>query len=282
MKILVTGVKGQLGHDVVAKLNTLGIENHGVDIDEFDLTSEKQTCDYILAYKPDAVIHCAAYTAVDKAEDEPILCHAINVNGTMYIAEVCRKLDAKMLYISTDYVFGGYGERPFETGDKKDPQNQYGISKSLGEDAVMETLKKYFILRTSWVFGLNGNNFVKTMLRLGAEKDELKVVADQIGSPTYTYHLADLICDMVVTDRYGVYHASNEGFCSWYEFACEIMNCSGRKAKVLPCSTDEYPVKAKRPLNSRLSNESLEKGGFKRLPSWQDALKHYLKMLNEC
>lgn len=281
MKILVTGYNGQLGYDVVKELKARSIECVGVDREDFDLTNRKATVDYICAYSPDAVIHCAAYTAVDKAEDDVELCEAVNVGGTENVAAACESLGAKMLYVSTDYVYGGVGEKPFEPSNKAQPKNVYGRTKLAGENAVIAHVKKHFIVRTSWVFGVNGNNFVKTMLRLGNEKDELSVVADQIGSPTYTPDLARLICDLIVTEKYGIYHGTNEGFCSWAEFAAEIMKLSGRKTKILPITSDRYPSRAQRPLNSRLSKSCLDEVGIKRLPSWQDALKRYLKELGE-
>lgn len=277
MKILVTGYNGQLGYDVVKELKSRSIECMGVDREDFDLTDRRATVDYICSYSPDAVIHCAAYTAVDKAEDDAELCEAVNVGGTENVAAACEKLSAKMLYVSTDYVYGGAGEKPFEPSDKAQPKNVYGKTKLAGENTVVAHVEKHFIVRTSWVFGINGNNFVKTMLRLGNERDELSVVADQIGSPTYTPDLARLICDLIVTEKYGVYHGTNEGFCSWAEFASEIMKLSGRKAKILPITSEQYPARAERPLNSRLSKKCLDEAGIKRLPTWQDALKRYLK-----
>lgn len=279
MKVLVTGVKGQLGYDVVRHLKLQGIEHKGVDIDDFDLTKREETVNAIVAYGPDVVVHCAAYTAVDKAEDNQELVYNINVNGTKYVAEACKQLDAKMVYISTDYVFDGQGTRPWEPDDPFDPINYYGVAKAQGENAVTETLEKYFIVRISWVFGLNGHNFVKTMLKLGAEREEIRVVDDQIGSPTYTYDLAKLLVDMIQTDKYGRYHATNEGICSWYEFTVEIMRQAGLSCKVTPISSAEYPSRAKRPFNSRMSKEKLVENGFERLPEWQDALARYLKEL---
>lgn len=281
MKILVTGYNGQLGYDVVKELKARSIECVGVDREDFDLTDRKATVDYICAYSPDAVIHCAAYTAVDKAEDDVELCEAVNVGGTENVAAACESMGAKMIYVSTDYVYGGVGEKPFEPSDKAQPKNVYGRTKLAGENAVIAHVKKHFIVRTSWVFGVNGNNFVKTMLRLGNEKDELSVVDDQIGSPTYTPDLARLICDLIVTEKYGIYHGTNEGFCSWAEFAAEIMKLSGRKTKILPITSEQYPSRAQRPLNSRLSKACLDEVGIKRLPNWQDALKRYLKELGE-
>ena len=276
MKILVTGVKGQLGYDVVKRLDELGIENKGVDIEDFDLTDSEAVSAYIKNYAPDAVIHCAAYTAVDKAEDNAEVCEAVNRFGTRNVANACRDIEAKMIYISTDYVFEGNGERFYEPDDAKAPQSVYGLTKSQGEDEVTALLSKYFIVRISWVFGLNGANFVKTMMRLGAERESLNVVADQIGSPTYTLDLARLLCDMVVTEKYGIYHATNEGICSWCEFAQAIMEEAGLDCKVNPITSDQYPARAKRPLNSRMSKDKLEANGFERLPEWRDALKRYI------
>lgn len=280
MKVLVTGVKGQLGYDVVRHLKLQGIEHKGVDIDDFDLTKREETVNAIVAYDPDVVVHCAAYTAVDKAEDNQELVYNINVNGTKYVAEACKQLDAKMVYISTDYVFDGQGTRPWEPDDPFDPINYYGVAKAQGENAVTETLEKYFIVRISWVFGLNGHNFVKTMLKLGAEREEIRVVDDQIGSPTYTYDLAKLLVDMIQTDKYGRYHATNEGICSWYEFTVEIMRQAGLSCRAVPISSAEYPSRAKRPFNSRMSKDKLVENGFGRLPAWQDALARYLEELD--
>ncbi|MBE3101380.1 MAG: dTDP-4-dehydrorhamnose reductase [Firmicutes bacterium] len=277
IKVLVTGVKGQLGYDVVKRLNALGIESVGVDIDDFDLTNKDQTEKYILNSRPDVVVHCAAYTAVDKAEDEKEKCYAINVDGTRYIAEACRKIDAKMVYISTDYVFDGEGTDAQLENKVTEPCNYYGYSKEQGELVVRELLEKHFIIRTSWVYGKNGNNFVKTMLKLAQTRDEINVVSDQIGAPTYTPDLAVLICDMLQTTKYGTYHGVNEGYCSWYEFAMAIFQRAGVNIKVNPMPSSEYPTKAKRPLNSRLAKENLDKNGFTRFPDWEDALVRYLK-----
>ena len=279
MRILVTGVKGQLGYDVVNELEKRGHTAIGVDIDEMDITDAEAVDRVITEADVEAVIHCAAYTAVDAAEDNLELCRKVNATGTENIAKVCKKLDLKMVYISTDYVFVGEGERPWEPDDRRDPFNAYGIGKYEGELAVEENLEKYFIIRIAWVFGVNGKNFIKTMLKLGETRDEVSVVNDQIGSPTYTYDLARLIVDMVDTEKYGRYHATNEGFCSWYEFACEIFRQAGMNVKVNPVTSDEFPAKAKRPHNSRMSKEKLSENGFERLPSWQDALKRYLEVI---
>ena len=279
MRILVTGVKGQLGYDVVNELEKRGHTAIGVDIDEMDITDAEAVDRVITEADVEAVIHCAAYTAVDAAEDNLELCRKVNAAGTENIAKVCKKLGLKMVYISTDYVFDGEGERPWEPDDRRDPLNAYGIGKYEGELAVEENLEKYFIIRIAWVFGVNGKNFIKTMLKLGETRDEVSVVNDQIGSPTYTYDLARLIVDMVETEKYGRYHATNEGFCSWYEFACEIFRQAGMNVKVNPVTSDEFPAKAKRPHNSRMSKEKLSENGFERLPSWQDALKRYLEVI---
>lgn len=279
MKVLVTGYNGQLGYDVVKKLWELDIDSKGVDVEDFDLINKEEVQDYIRQYNPDVVVHCAAYTAVDKAEDEKELCYAVNVSGTEYIAEVCKELDAKMVYISTDYVFDGEGEEPFEVDSPVGAKNQYGLTKYQGELEVQKYLDKYFIVRVSWVFGINGNNFIKTMLRLGKEREELNVIDDQVGSPTYTPDLAKLIVNMIETNKYGIYHASNEGYCSWYEFTKEIFRQAKYTTKVNPITTDQYPTKATRPLNARMSKESLDEAGFERLPKWEDALRDYLQKL---
>ena len=280
MKILVTGYNGQLGYDVVKELNSRSVECRGVDREDFDITDRDETVGYICDYAPDAIIHCAAYTAVDRAEDDEENCRKVNADGTENIAVACEKLRAKMLYVSTDYVYGGDGEAPFETDSPTNPKNVYGVTKLDGEKAVMKYIDKFFIVRTSWVFGINGNNFVKTMLRLGDEKESLNVVCDQVGSPTYTPDLARLICDLIVTEKYGIYHGTNENFCSWAEFAAEIMNLGGKKTVINPVPSSEYPTKAERPHNSRLSKKCLDKAGIKRLPTWQDALKRFLKEMS--
>ena len=280
MKILVTGYNGQLGYDVVKELNSRSVECRGVDREDFDITDRDETVGYICDYAPDAVIHCAAYTAVDRAEDDEENCRKVNADGTENIAVACEKLRAKMLYVSTDYVYGGDGEAPFETDSPTNPKNVYGVTKLEGEKAVMKYIDKFFIVRTSWVFGINGSNFVKTMLRLGDEKETLNVVCDQVGSPTYTPDLARLICDLIVTEKYGIYHGTNENFCSWAEFAAEIMNLGGKKTVINPVPSSEYPTKAERPHNSRLSKKCLDEAGIKRLPTWQDALKRFLKEMS--
>ena len=282
MKILVTGVKGQLGHDVMNELALRGIEGIGVDVEEMDIT-DREACEHVISQtKPDAVIHCAAYTAVDAAEDNLELCRKVNAEGTRNIAKVCGSMGIKMMYISTDYVFNGQGERPWEPDDHREPLNVYGLTKYEGEIAVEQNVEKYFTVRIAWVFGLNGKNFIKTMLRLGKERGAVSVVDDQIGSPTYTYDLARLLVDMIQTEKYGRYHATNEGICSWYEFACEIFRQAGMdEVKVTPVDSSGFPAKAKRPSNSRMSKEKLTQQGFERLPSWQDALERYLKELEK-
>lgn len=277
LKILITGVTGQLGYDVDKELKSRGIEALATSRNDFDITDFDKTREFIKNYKPDAVIHCSAYTAVDKAEDEKDLCYKVNAEATENIAKVCKEIDSKLIYISTDYVFSGEGDNFYEVTDETGPIGVYGASKLAGENAVKKILDKYFIVRISWVFGSNGNNFIKTMLRLGKERDELNVVSDQIGSPTYTVDLAKLLCDMVVTEKYGTYHATNEGICSWAEFAQEIFNQAGLKTKVNFITTDMYPTKAKRPHNSRLSKKALEDNGFKKLPDWKDALGRFLE-----
>lgn len=303
MKVLVTGVAGQLGHDVMNKLHKRGYEGVGSDIApqysgvddgtavtkmdyvQMDITNSEEVTETIKKVNPDVVVHCAAWTAVDLAEEsenkEKVM--AINVGGTENIARVCKELDCKMVYISTDYVFDGYGTRPWEE-DCKDyaPLNVYGESKLMGEKVVSLNLEKYFIVRIAWVFGVNGNNFIKTMLNVGKKFDTLKVVNDQIGTPTYTYDLSRLLVDMIETDKYGYYHATNEGgYISWYDFACEIFKQAGYKTKVNPVTTEEYGVsKARRPFNSRLNKTKLVDNGFTPLPDWKDALNRYLKEID--
>lgn len=276
MKVLVTGVKGQLGYDVVNELKKRNHEAVGVDIEEMDITDEESVSRVIREAAPEAVIHCAAYTAVDAAEENEELCRNVNARGTGNIARVCRDLDIRMMYISTDYVFNGQGTRPWEPDDQREPLNIYGQTKYEGELEVEENLDKYFIVRIAWVFGVNGKNFIKTMLNLGKTRDKLNVVADQFGSPTYTFDLARLLVDMIETEKYGRYHATNEGLCSWHEFACEIFKQAGMNVAVEPVTSDQFPVKAKRPMNSRMSKDKLKENGFQPLPSWQDALSRYL------
>lgn len=277
MRILVTGASGQLGYDVERELERRGIEHLGTSSRELDITDREAVERLMAAYRPDAAIHCAAYTKVDLAEDEPERCWAVNADGTRNLAAACREIGAKLLYISTDYVFPGTGEQFRRTDDPVSPVNTYGRSKLAGELAVQSLLEKYFIVRISWVFGKNGNNFVKTMLRLAETKAELSVVCDQIGSPTYTADLAPLLCDMVQTERYGVYHATNEGTCAWSEFAEAIFELADKQVTVYPIPTSAYPTRAVRPLNSRMSKECLHSNGFQELPAWKNALARYLK-----
>ncbi|MBR5262555.1 MAG: dTDP-4-dehydrorhamnose reductase [Clostridia bacterium] len=279
MKVLVTGFNGQLGYDVVKELRSRHIECIGTDVQDFDITDREAVLKYIKGYSPDTIVHCAAYTAVDRAEDDEETCRRVNVDGSENLALAAKALQAKMLYVSTDYVYGGEGETPFEVTDLTAPVSVYGRTKLEGENAVKKHTDKHFIVRTSWVFGINGNNFVRTMLRLGAERDELNVVADQIGSPTYTPDLACLICDLIETEKYGTYHGTNENFCSWAEFATAIMELGGRSTKINPIPSSDYPAKAQRPLNSRLSKACLDRAGIKRLPTWQDALGRYMEEL---
>lgn len=279
MKVLVTGYHGQLGYDVVKHLEKQGDEVLGATREHFDLTDEARIKEFILSFKPEVVVHCAAYTLVDKAEDNKDLCYTVNVLGTRYLAEASKEVGAKMVYISTDYVFDGSSERPYETDDKVNPVNYYGETKLQGEEEVMKILENHFIVRISWVFGENGNNFVKTMLRLAETRNELNVVGDQYGSPTYTKDLAILIAEMIRTDQYGIYHASNEGTCSWNEFAKAIFETRGLEVKVNSIPTSDYPTRAKRPMSSIMSKDKLEQHGFKRLPDWKDALQRYLNQM---
>ena len=304
MKVFVTGVGGQLGHDVMNELHKRGYEGVGSDIApvysgvadgspvttmpyvQMDITDKAAVEAVISQVNPDVVVHCAAWTAVDMAEDDDKVekVRAINAGGTQNIADVCKKLDCKMVYISTDYVFDGQGEQPWEP-DCKDykPLNVYGQTKLEGELAVANTLKKYFIVRIAWVFGLNGKNFIKTMVNLGKTHDTLRVVCDQIGTPTYTLDLAVLLVDMIETEKYGYYHATNEGgYISWYDFAREIFRQAGMNTQVIPVTTAEYGLsKAARPFNSRLDKSKLTQAGFALLPTWQDALERYIDILQE-
>mgnify|MGYP000438459104 FL=1 len=277
MKVLVTGAKGQLGTDLMNELAKRGIEGIGVDVQEMDITDAEACRRVIKNSGADAVIHCAAYTAVDAAEDNVDLCRRINGEGTRNVAQACKEADIKLMYISTDYVFDGQGTRPWEPDDERHPLNVYGQTKYEGELVVEELSDKYFIVRIAWVFGVAGKNFIKTMLRLGKERGAVSVVDDQIGSPTYTYDLARLLVDMIQTDKYGRYHATNEGLCSWYEFAKEIFRQAGMDVPVTPVSSDAFPAKATRPSNSRLNKDKLSENGFERLPAWQDALGRFLK-----
>ncbi len=286
MKVLVTGAKGQLGYDVVNELSLRGHQAIGIDIEELDITDEVMVQRMIEVVHPEGVIHCAAWTAVDAAEEEENYekVYAVNVKGTDYLAKACKSIDAKMIYISTDYVFNGSGEKPWDVDDLRQPLSVYGRTKYEGELAVEKWMKKFFIIRIAWVFGINGNNFVKTMLRLGKTRDSLSVVDDQIGTPTYTYDLSRLLVDMIESENYGKYHASNEGgFISWYDFTCEIMTQAGKidsvyqNVTVNPIGSDAFPSKAIRPSNSRMNKKLLVDNGFKPLPIWQDALTRYLE-----
>lgn len=275
MKVgLVTGSNGQLGYDVIKRLDQNNIEYLGTDRKILDITNKEEVRRVIKDYNPNIVIHCAAYTAVDKAEDERELFYTVNVLGTRNVAGVCKEIDAKMIYISTYYVFDGEGNEPFEVTDKPNPINYYGQTKYEGEIEVQRLLNKFFIVRISWVFGINGNNFVKTMLRLGKERDEISVVADQIGSPTYTYDFAKLLVERIETDKYGIYHATNDGYCSWYEFAFEIFKQAGMDFQVNPINTEDYPTRAKRPKNSRM-NQQIKQLGFI-MPKWESALHDFI------
>ncbi|WP_059173417.1 dTDP-4-dehydrorhamnose reductase [Bacillus sp. FJAT-27445] len=282
MKILVTGYTGQLGYDVVREGLNRGLDMIGVGSRDLDITDCKAVERYIEQVKPNAIIHCAAYTAVDKAEDDRENCWNVNVNGTKNLSQAAKNSDAKFIYISTDYVFNGKGEEPFTESNQPYPTGFYGLTKYEGEKIVQSLLSEWFIVRVSWVYGLNGNNFVKTMLRIAESRKEINVVGDQIGSPTYTIDLSRLLIDMIQTNKFGVYHASNEGFCNWAEFAKEIFRQTGLQVKVNSISTEEYPTRAVRPKNSRMSKLKIIENGFKPLPRWQDSLNHYLKqLLNE-
>ena len=281
LKFMVTGVDGQLGNDVALKLEEMKMAVVAPRREEFDLTDAEQVKSYIIKEKPDVIIHCAAYTAVDKAEDEKELCYSVNVEGTRIIAESSKEIGARLVYISTDYVFDGVGKRPHLEEKETNPMNYYGYTKEQGEKIVKELIDKHFIIRTSWIYGLNGNNFVKTMLKLAETKTEISVVSDQIGAPTYTKDLADFIVRLVQTNHYGTYHGVNEGYCSWFEFAKAIFENCGIDMIVNPISTEEYPTRAKRPLNSRLSKDNIDiTTVLKRLPQWEDALSRFIKELN--
>lgn len=281
MRVLVTGVKGQLGYDVVNELEKRGYEAVGVDVEEMDITDSAAVDRVIKGADVDKVVHCAAWTAVDLAEEKVDLCRKVNADGTENIAKVCKELDIPMIYFSTDYVFDGQGERPWEPDDPVvTPLNVYGQTKYEGELAVEKYLDKYYIVRIAWVFGVNGKNFIKTMLSLGEKYDTLRVVSDQIGTPTYTYDLAKLVVDMCEKEEYGKYHVTNEGgYISWADFAREIFAQAGMDVNVIPVTTAEYGAKAIRPFNSRLEKGKLTEHGFDRLPTWQDALARYLEVL---
>lgn len=277
MTVLVTGARGQLGHDVLCELTGRHIKCIGVDREDFDITDKDATLRYISNLKPDSIIHCAAYTNVDMAEEdrEKQICFDINVNGTENVAAACKITGAKLVYISTDYVFDGKKCGEYDVNDMPNPVGVYGLSKYYGENCVKKILDKYFIIRTSWMFGKNGDNFIKKILRKAENQRTLEVVDDQIGSPTYTVDLSRLIADMIITEKYGTYHATNEGFCSWAEFASEILKIYKRGNVVKYVGSESYKSKAIRPMNSKLNKNSLDNAGFNRLPSWQDALKRY-------
>lgn len=277
MNVLVTGVNGQLGYDVVKELEKRGHQSIGVDREEMDLTSTEQIKECIENIKPEAIIHCGAYTAVDKAEDEEELCRRVNAIATKEIAEHAKELDIPMIYISTDYVFDGTKDGEYTEEDIPNPINIYGKTKYEGEVYVQELLEKYYIVRISWVFGENGNNFIDTMLRFSKERESLNVINDQVGSPTYTNDLAPLLIDMIESDRYGIYHATNEGYCTWYEFAKEIFRIADSDIQVNKINTYEYPTKAIRPLNSRMSKQKLKNMKFTTLKNWKSALDEYIR-----
>ena len=279
MKVLVTGVTGQLGYDVCKILERDQVEHQGVSSRDFDLGNRNAVFAFVERYRPDAVIHCASYTKVDMAEEEQERCMEVNACGSRYLAEVCHKIGAKLLLISSDYVFPGTGDDFYEVDSPTRPVNVYGSSKAEAEQAVRKILPKHFIVRISWVFGKNGGNFIKTMLRLGRSQNEVRVVEDQIGSPTYTVDLAPLLCQMIATENYGTYHATNEGVCSWAELAEAVFKLSELPVHVQHIATNEFPSKAMRPLNSRMSKQSLDLAGFKRLPPWRDAVQRYLEEL---
>ncbi|MGG2024810.1 dTDP-4-dehydrorhamnose reductase [Gottfriedia sp. S16(2024)] len=281
MKVLVTGYGGQLGYDVVLECERHGLNVKGCARQELDITKRESVFSIVDSYKPDVIIHCAAYTAVDKAEDDKENCWNVNVEGTRYLVEAAKKHHSKFIYISTDYVFNGNGESPFNEDDQPGPIGYYGLTKYEGEKVVQSLIENYFIIRVSWVFGVNGNNFIKTMLRLSETRNELNIVEDQIGSPTYTVDLAILIVDLIKSDKYGIYHATNEGFTSWADFAKEIFKQTDSKTLVKSIASEDYPTRAARPKNSRLSKQKLVDNGFQSLPSWQDALARYLVQLNK-
>ena len=276
MKVLVTGINGQLGYDVIQELEKEGHQAHGTVRSDFDLTNQEDVRSYILKVKPDGIIHCAAYTNVDQAETDRDTAFKVNALGTKYLAQAANEIDAKMVYVSTDYVFDGSANKPYEVDHPTKPLGVYGETKLAGEEFLKSCLGQYFIVRTAWVYGVNGNNFVKTMLRLGKERGEVGVVHDQVGSPTYTVDLAKFLVELVETEKYGIYHASNSGICSWYEFAIEIFNQAGLSVKVNPLTTDQFPRPAARPKYSVLSKKKVEEQGFTLLRNWEDALSDYL------
>lgn len=279
--ILITGSKGQLGYDVAKVCSTNDLLYRGIDREELDITDLEAVKIFFENNFVDTVIHCAAYTAVDLAEDNPELCFSINTIAVKNLVDVCKKHNFKLIFVSTDYVFNGKKDDVYKADDETSPLSVYGQSKADAEAYIIENLEKFYIVRISWAFGLNGKNFVRTMLRLGKERTSISVVSDQIGSPTYTKDVAPLLVDMALTDKYGVYHATNEGFCSWADFTRYILKKANLTAVVYDIQTDAYPTKAKRPLNSRLSKDKLEENGFKRLPTWQSAVDRYLQELKE-
>lgn len=279
MKVLVTGVNGQLGWEVVKQLRAMKADVRGVDMDDFDMTDDEAVMSYVCAYRPEAIIHCAAYTSVDKAETEPEVCCRVNGMGTLNLVRAALRVDAKLLYVSTDYVFSGEGDMPYEVNALRRPLNIYGQSKLQGEETVQSLMTRFFIVRTSWVYGLHGENYIKTALAQVSDRREMLVAADQIGAPTYAPDLARLICDMIRTNRFGVYHAANEGFCSRAEVVQTAVSFSGRRTRIRPVPTVFVPGTAHRPLNSRLSMSSLDEAGFNRLPDWKNALVRYLDEL---
>ena len=280
IKILVTGYTGQLGYDVVRNGLERGFDMIGVSSKDLNITDERLVYQYVKSLRPDAIIHCGAYTAVDKAEDDKENCWKVNVEGTRYLVKAAQEVKAKFMYISTDYVFDGLGDKPYMETDPPNPVGYYGFTKYEGEKIVQAHLTEWFIIRISWVFGSNGNNFVKTMMKMAEVHDEINVVADQIGSPTYTFDAARLIVDMIQTDKYGIYHAANEGFCSWSDFAKEIFRIAGKTVKVNSITTEEFPTRATRPKNSRMIKTKITDNGFEPLPPWQESLKHFINTQN--
>ena len=280
MKYLVTGAKGQLGRALLSELERRGLPCTGTDIDRLDLTDAEAVEAFVAAEKPDVILHCAGYTAVDRAESEPEVCMAANAGASLNLARAALTVDAAMLLVSSDYVFSGAGERPWETDDPREPLNVYGAGKVQAEEAVRSLLSRFWVVRTSWLFSSAGHNFVRTVLKLGRERREIPVVCDQIGSPTYAPDLAAFLCDLTQTERYGFYHATNEGFSSWAEFAQAVFDEAGLNCGVHPVLSSDYPAAARRPLNSRLSKASLDRNGFARLPHWRDGLKRCLAEMN--
>lgn len=281
-RVLVTGAGGQLGHDVALELERRGCAHvFAPRSAELDITDAGAVRSYFKAYSPDVVIHCAAYTAVDRAEEERLECCRVNALGTLNVARASAERSAELIYVSTDYVFDGKKRGAYRPTDERHPLSVYGTTKAAGEDFVRAIVEKHFIVRTSWVFGANGGNFVKTMLRLAESRHEISVVNDQLGAPTYTRDLAPLLCDMAESKRYGTYHAANAGVCSWYGFACEIFRLTGADVKVVPISSSEYPTKAVRPANSVFDQSKLKENGFDDLPEWKDALRRFLKEIGK-